>query len=187
MNTYEILREVIARDTQQVFYIQFGLTQKHVNQLIMFTQAETDEIKLDGDEKRFMSLEQYAVWRQKGRAIYTLIDSIEEGGNLCGIFWAGQKDLPQRSDYTENLDREFYRHTYAFRLYGSARGHGLSHLVLSVCMNDYVGRLNLPIGAWLEVSGLNASALRMDQKMGYRVVSGLNNRGRLVLAREYLQ
>lgn len=52
-------------------------------------------------------------------------------------------------------------------------------------MGDYVGKRVLPVGAWLEVSGLNPPALRMDQKMGYRVVSGLDNGNRLIMAKEY--
>ncbi|MBI2597457.1 hypothetical protein HYW41_04835 [Candidatus Daviesbacteria bacterium] len=132
-----------------------------------------------------MSLEQYEAWGQKGRTTYVLTDSVDDAGDLCGIFWAGQKELPHRTDYTESLDPKFYQHTYAFRLYGPARGKGLSHAVLTVCMGDYVSRLTLPVGAWLEVNGLNPPALRMDQKMGYRVVSGLNDQGQLILARRY--
>lgn len=185
MNTHEVLKEVITEKTQETFYIHSGITSSGVDQLIAFTRAEKNPINLDGDGERFMSLEQYETWRQKGRTIYTLTDSVDKESNLCGIFWAGQKELPQRTDYTESLDPKFYQHTYAFRLYGSARGKGLSHAVLSFCMGDYVSRLTLPVGAWLEVSGLNPPALRMDQKMGYRVVSGLNDKGRLIMARRY--
>lgn len=152
----------------------------------MFTRGETNPIKLDGDEYRFMSLEQFNIWKIKGRSIYVVTDRFEDDGNLLGIFWAGQKELPQRTDYTECLDPAFYRHTYAFRLYGAARGQGISHAVLSVCMGDYIGKCVLPAGSWLEVSGLNPPALKMDQKMGYRVVTGLNDQGRLIVVRSFL-
>ncbi len=184
MNTHEIVK-VVVEQSQESFYIHSGLTSRHVDSLIAFTRIETDPIKLDGDEYRFMSLEQYETWKQKGRAVYALTDRVDEDGNLYGIFWAGQKELPQRTDYTEYLDPKFYQHTYAFRLYGSARGKGLSHPILTICMDDYVSRLKLPVGAWLEVSGVNPAALRMDQKMGYKIVSGLNDQGRLILARTY--
>lgn len=185
MSTPEIIKQVVAERSKESFYIHSGITPDQVDQLIAFTRAETDPIKLDGDEERFMSQQQYEIWRQKGRTIYTLTDTEDNKGNLRGIFWVGQKELPQRTDYTESLNPKFYQHTYAFRLYDSARGKGLSHIILNICMNDYVSRLTLPVGAWLEVSGLNPPALRMDQKMGYKIVSGLNNQGRLILARRY--
>ncbi|MBI2018105.1 hypothetical protein HYS96_00180 [Candidatus Daviesbacteria bacterium] len=112
MNTHEVLKEVIAEQTQESFYIHFGITLHQVNQLIIFTQIEKDPINLDGDEGRFMSPEKYEIWRQKGRTIYALTDRVDENGNLCGIFWIGQKELPQRTDYTESLDPRFYQHTY---------------------------------------------------------------------------
>lgn len=185
MSTHELVKVVIAEQSQESFYIHSGLTPNQVDQLIAFTRAEADLIKLDGDEQRFMSLGQYEVWRQKDRTVYSLTDSADKEGNLFGIFWAGQKSLPQRNDYTEFLDPEFYRYTYAFRLYGLVRGKGISHTVLTICMDDYLGRLTLPVGFWLEVGGVNPAALRMDQKMGYKVVSGLNDQGRLILARKY--
>lgn len=120
MSTHEAPKEVTSEQSRETFYIHSGITSSQVDQLIAFTRAETDPIKLDGDEQRFMSLEQYETWGQKGRTIYTLTDSTDKGGNLCGIFWAGQKELPHRTDYTEPLDSEFYQHTYAFRLYGPA-------------------------------------------------------------------
>ncbi len=185
MNTLEVVKEVVAEQSREVFYIHRGITLNQVDQLIAFTQAEIDQVKLDGDGQRFMSRQQYEVWKRKRRMVYSLTDCARENGNFCGIFWAGQKELPPRTDYLETLDPKFYQHTYAFRLYGCARGQGLSHIILSTCMGDYISRLVLPLGSWLEVSGSNPAALHMDQKMGYRIVSGLNEQGRLVLARIY--
>ncbi len=185
MNTHEALKEVRAKSAEEYFYIHPGITQDQVRQLIAITEAEKDPISLDGDEQRFTSLELYKAWKQKNRSIYALTDSLNNEGDLYGIFWAGKKTLPDRTDYLESLDPNFYQHTYAFRLYGAARGKGLSHPVLSFCMGNYIGNQTLPIGAWLEVSGLNQAALRMDQRMGYRVVSGVNEEGRLIMAREY--
>jgi hypothetical protein len=185
MNTLEAIREVFAERSQAFFYIHSDLTPNQVKRLIAFTQAEDDPIKLDGDEGRFMSLEQYLAWRQKGRTIYALTDNAGREGNLAGIFWAGQKPLPVRNDYTTPLNPELYTYTYAFRLYGPARGIGISQTVLKTCIDDYVERLTLPTGFWLEVSGLNPAALHMDQKMGYKIASGLNDQNRLVLARSY--
>lgn len=90
MNTIEI----ISKQTQEYFYIHYGITLNQVDQLIAFTQAEKDQISLDGDENRFMSPEQYECWKQKGRAIYAITDRADKDGKLCGIFWAGQKELP---------------------------------------------------------------------------------------------
>lgn len=184
MNNSEILRVVTSERSGEAFYIHYGLTPKQIRELIAYTRVETDPIKLDGDNNRFMSLEQYEVWKQKERIVYALTNS-EDEGVLMGIFWAGRKELPVRVDYTEYLDPQFYQHTYAFRLYGSARGKGLSHAVLESCMADYTRKFTLPLGSWLEVNGSNPAALRMDQKMGYRVVSGLNDRGMQILARTY--
>lgn len=168
-----------------------------VAELIVMTTLEKDPVKLDGDENRFKSMNQYKDWRQKGRSIYTLTPDPKGEGPLNGIFWAGEKLLPHRDDYVMPAGSELhwnmitmrnpehYRQTYAFRLYGAARGDGLSHSVLSACLEDYVGRLQKPVGFWLEVSGVNPPALRMDQKQGYEIVTGLNPEGRLVMARSY--
>lgn len=191
-----MLKEVTAKSGQS-FYIHRGILPNQVAELIGMTVIEKDPIKLDGDENRFKSRAQYNAWRQKGRAIYTLTDDVAGEGVLSGIFWAGVKHLPQRDDYAlipgsefhwnvvTQRNPEFYRQTYAFRLYGQARGDGLSHPVLTACLDDYLSRLDKPVGFWLEVSGVNPAALRMDQKQGYEIVSGLNSEGRLVMARSY--
>lgn len=181
----EFSKAIASNQSKELFFIHYGLTAKQLEQLIKFTNIEKDPINLDGDEERFKTLELYQIWRRKSRTIYSLSDRVGEDGNLGGIFWAGEKKLPDRDDYLEILDPEFYRYTYAFRLYDSARGKGLSYPVLSVCMDKYLNGLTLPLGFWLEVSGLNPPALRMDQKMGFKIVSGLNNQNRLILARKY--
>ncbi len=167
------------------FYIHPGITPRQVEQLIAFTQSETDPIKLGRDGQRFMSQEQYQEWANKGRTVYTLTDNGDSEGNLRGIFWAGEKPRPNRLDYREPLDPDLYRYTYAFRLYDSARGKGISYPVLSACIDEYVATLPLPAGFWLETNGANDVAIHMDQKQGFKVVSGIGNQGLVILAREY--
>ncbi len=183
MNRFEVA--IRPEGVNESFYIHPAITSSQIEQLIAFTQSETDPVKLGRDGQRFMSREQYEEWSKKGRTIYTLTDNIDAEGRLKGIFWAGEKELPDRADYSESLDPNFYRHTYAFRLYDSARGKGISHSVLSTCIDEYVSKLSLPVGFWLETSGANEVAIHMDEKQGFRVVSGKNDQGLVTLVREY--
>lgn len=182
MTQIETFRSKAPESDSELFILQQGIEESQIADLILYTQQEVDPIKLDGDEYRFMTREQYDEWRRKGREIYTLNTP---KGTLRGIFWAGKKPLPDRDDYTVVLNPDDYQHTYAFRLYDSARGKGISHNVLQTCMTDYLHRFQTPIGFWLEVSGLNPAALHMDQKMEFKIASGKNNEGRLILINTY--
>lgn len=176
------MKELIAKNSQEPFYIHRGLIPKHEDQLIVYTQSETDPVNLDNDQDRFMTREKLEIWKRKGRTVYVLTDRFDEDGDLRGIFWAGEMLLPEREDYTEPLDRETYRYTYAVRLYGSAKGEGLSHEFLSECIGDYRSGLTRPGGFWVEVNVLNPRALHMDQKMGLKIVSPPDDKGQIVLA-----
>lgn len=164
------------------FYIHTGITPKQIRQLIAFTKAEKGP--MTRDKKRFMSKDQYEKWADKGRTIYTVTDSRLKDGNLRGIFWMGEKLLPERPDYKEYIDPNFYRYTFALRLYGPARGKGLSQLVLDECVRRFISNLTLPIGVWLETDKENAISLRMAQKEGARIVSGFDQ-SHVILVKEY--
>lgn len=168
-------------------------TPRQIDQLICYTRIETDPIKLDGDENRFMSHEQFNAWRKKGRSIYLLTDEPrgeELTGDLTGIWWVGEKPLPERDDYYAIddilLSPEVYNQTSGFRLYGLARGAGLSDAILTYCKQHHFEQSGQQqMGYWAEVYSRNAISLRMNAKMGFNPVTRPNADGTVIVTRKY--
>ena len=75
----------------QDIFIQQGILDTQIDQLIEYSQADPDIKKFTSDPTRFADKQSFATWQQQGRLIYTLIDSHQ---NLLGLIWFGQKDSP---------------------------------------------------------------------------------------------
>jgi len=144
----------------QDIFVQQGILDCQIDQLIEYSHADSDVQKFTSDSKRFADQKSFHQWQQQGRIIYTLADNQK---NLLGIIWFGHKDPPI------NLPANF---TFAIRIYGSARGQGLSQEFMKIAFSDLLKNQkdSHVTGFWLETNQKNLSAIHVYQKFGFKTV-----------------
>ena len=127
---------------QDVFVHQ-GILDSQIDQLIEYSQTDSDIQKFTSDLTRFANKKSFYQWQQKGRIIYALSDTQK---NLLGIIWFGHKEAPLK-DVTANF-------TFAIRIYGSARGQGLAQEFMKITFDDFLKNKDKThsTGFWLETS-----------------------------------
>jgi len=130
-----------------------GLSEKNIDQLIVFTNSDIDVQKNTSDLKRFASRQLWEAWQEKGRKMYAMID---DNDDLMGITWFG----PEGNGFT-----------LAVRMYGNARGKGLSESFLRETMESYMQEPEYANAQnkdwWLEVSKDNLPAIKIYEKLGF--------------------
>jgi len=130
-----------------------GLSEKNIEELIKYAKSDDLIIKNTSDASRFFDKDAYNEWLKKGRKIYSLVD---ENDDLMGVTWFGK-------------DKDGF--TLAIRMYGKARGKGLSENFLRETMDDFMKEPEY-IDAqnkswWLEVSKDNLPAIKIYEKLGF--------------------
>lgn len=155
----------------QDVFVQQGILDCHIDQLIQYSSSDPEIKKYTSDSKRFASRDSFLEWQRQGRIIYTLVD---EQQNLLGIIWFGQKDPPIL------LNANF---TFAIRIYGSARGQGLSQEFMKTAFDDLLKNQTDShiVGFWLETSTDNYTAIHTYEKFGFKSVSLLDGRNIMLL------
>jgi RimJ/RimL family protein N-acetyltransferase len=152
-------------------FIQQGIIDCQIDQLIEYSHTDPDIKKFTSDPIRFKDRSSFSEWLNQGRIIYTLID---QNNNLLGIIWFGQKDPPIK------LAANF---TFAIRLYGPARGVGLSQIFMKTVFADL--SKNKPkseiTGFWLETSVENSAAIHTYEKFGFKKISECKDKVIMVL------
>ncbi|MCW1949112.1 MAG: GNAT family N-acetyltransferase [Candidatus Shapirobacteria bacterium] len=155
----------------QDVFVQQGILDCQITQLIDYSQTDSDIKKFTSDQTRFADKNTFSQWQQQGRIIYTLIDPHQ---NLLGFIWFGQKDPPLK------IKANF---TFAIRIYGSARGQGLSQEFMKIVFADLLkNQTDSHItGFWLETHSENSSAIHVYQKFGFKTVAQKDNSVIMVL------
>lgn len=165
---------------QEDFTCRSGITPTQVKTLIAYTQNEQDpavhESTADwqGGSGRFASRSNFDKWHAQGRYIYTLLDGQH---HLAGVIWFGSKAMPGgNSDYGI---------TFAIRLYGRARGAGLSIPFTQIALAHFRTTKSLidqhSQGIWLETSQNNLGAVKTYQKLGCIQIGPGVEDGRIVM------
>lgn len=156
----------------QDVFIQQGILDCQIDQLIEYSHTDSETKKFTSDQTRFADKKSFLTWQQQGRIIYTLIDYQQ---NLLGIIWFGQKDPP--IDIKANF-------TFAIRIYGSARGQGLSQEFIQTAFKDLLGnqKESYITGFWLETSVDNSSAIHVYQKFGFKTVSLIDGKNLMLFS-----
>ncbi len=153
-------------------FIQSGISESQINQLIEFSQTDSETKKFTSDSTRFADKSTFDRWFAKNRIIYTLVDKKD---NLLGIIWFGQKDPP-----VKNISANF---TFAIRIYGSARGQGLSQKFMKEAFNDFLKKNSSQItGFWLETSVDNLAAIHIYKKFGFVSVSLFDDKNIMIFS-----
>ncbi len=147
-------------------FIKQGILDCQIHQLIEYSHTDADVKKFTSDSIRFKDINSFKTWLTQGRIIYTLAD---QNHNLLGIIWFGQKDPP--IDIPANF-------TFAIRIYGSARGLGLSQQFMKTAFADLLEKQkpSLITGFWLETSIDNFAAIHTYEKFGFQKISSIDGR-----------
>ena len=155
----------------QDVFVQQGIIDCQIDQLIDYSQTDIEVKKFTSDPSRFRDRSAFSRWLEQGRIIYTLIDS---QNNLLGIIWFGQKNSPIKTSAN---------YTFAIRIYGPARGQGLSQEFMNTAFADILKnqKKSKISGFWLETSVDNFAAIHSYQKFGFLPIDKQNNKVVMVL------
>ncbi len=150
----------------QDIFVQQGILDCQIDQLIEYSHSDLDVQKFTSDLKRFASRKTFFEWQRQGRIIYTLIDDHQ---NLLGIIWFGHKDPPI------SIKANF---TFAIRIYGPARGQGLSQEFMKIAFADLQKNQKEShiTSFWLETSIDNFAAIHTYEKFGFKKVDQIDNK-----------
>lgn len=159
-------------------HISLGISKKQIRQLITFANTDQEVVRQTSDPKRFANLEAYEQWRKKGRTVYTLTNEKED---LLGILWIGEESLPDEQ-FIKSFDQTLYGVTFAIRLYGQARGKGLTQTFMKQAFTDFqtTNPTEHP-GIWLETSESNTPAVKSYTKFGFEQAAGADEHGRILM------
>ncbi len=142
-----------------------GITQKQIYALLDFTKNDSLVKKYTSDNNRFSNVSSFKKWSQ-GKTIYTAVSKEK----LLGIIWFS----PKESSFVPG-----YLFTLGIRIYGDARGKGLSEIFLEKSITEFVkSRLYLTFkskGFWLAVRNDNNVAQKVYRKTGFRLVKAEKN------------
>ena len=107
--------------------------------------------------ERFSTPEAAQEWyERKQPTIYALSRAAE----LAGVIWYSHRPRPELAA----------DHTFAIRMYDSARGKGLAVPFMTVAEADF-RNIAHPDGIWLETDMDNSVARNLYRKIGYKVVA----------------
>jgi hypothetical protein len=139
-----------------------GIEDKQIDQLIEYSLTDEAVGKFTHDKERFGSREAFDEWLKKGREITVMTNN---NGDLLGIFWDGTKEMPSG-------DKK-YNKTFGIRIYGEARGKGLSLGFMQKCIKEK--------GYWLETNDKNVVAKKLYAKFGFKQVGGPDEKDEIVM------
>lgn len=150
----------------QDIFIKQGISDCQIYQLIEYSHTDPEVKKFTSDSTRFKDLLSFKKWLAQGRIIYTLSDINQ---NLLGIIWFGQKNPPTK------ISANF---TFAIRIYGPARGKGLSQNFIKTAFTDLLQnqKHSQITGFWLETSIDNFAAIHTYEKFGFKKIDLADDR-----------
>lgn len=145
------------------YIIKKGLSEKQISELIEY--ANTDEgLKFTSDPKRFKNRESFDNFSKDIIEYYALTN---ESDDLLGIIWFHDLDL-----YLNKENPSEYGISFAIRLYGEARGKGLSQPFTEEVLEDFKEseeyKSHPHNKIWLAVSPENEPAVKLYHKLGFK-------------------
>lgn len=162
------------------FFFKKGITDSQIDQLIQYAQTDEGVKNFTSDPKRFANKESFNAWKKPDAQFYTLVD---EDNTLMGIIWFEGMELPEfklpKNIEVSAIDPNDYDTTFAIRLYGRARGQGLSTPFTQKALDDF--KLNFPeADIWLATSADNLPAISSYKKSGF-IELGMRKDGQKLL------
>lgn len=168
------------------FVAQLGITDKQIDQLIVYTNSDCEIASHTSDPIRFKNKQSFNKWKEKGRLIYVMTDRAGNG-DLLGMVWFGKSHLPNKI-YLANLANDVkqkYGFTFAIRIYGSARGQRLSRKFMSAAFKSFKNTTLFKEaknnGVWLATSIDNPAAVSAYTGFGFERVTEPDKKGRIIM------
>lgn len=170
--------EVTLQNTE-LFKIKIGISPNQIKQLITFTHQDKDVQKFTSDLERFNSKKSFNNWLEKGKYIYSLVDTRD---NLQGIIWFNEKTPPD-DQYSQDIKQ--YKITSGIRIYGSARGKGLGKKLFSTALKHFKSTPEYKSirnnSFWCIISTENIPSQKLHQNIGFIQVTKPNRDGKIVM------
>jgi ribosomal protein S18 acetylase RimI-like enzyme len=145
------------------FRIERGWSDELAAQLVEASQqAEIRRFTPSDAQERFATILSAHEWYDaKQPTVYALARSAQ----LAGVLWFSHRPRP-------DLEAD---HTFAVRMYDSARGKGLAEPFIQAAESDF-RLLSQPQAIWLETDMDNSRARNLYHKLGYKVVKACSAR-----------
>ena len=166
-----------------------GITDSQLDQLVEYSKSDPVILKFTSDHIRFKDKTSAMKWISSVD-VYTLT---EKAGNLVGITWFHKKLLPSDRDFTIKLDPTDFPITFAIRIYGEARGKGLSEDFMKKSFEKFFSRprrsraLDLRgLNVWIETSFDNIPTIKLAEKFGFVKASNPDQRRKIIMIRTQL-
>lgn len=147
--------------------IDKSLTEDQIEELIRHSSNDPEVVKNTSDSRRFKDREAYDKWLQSNPSVYVLTN---ESNKLLGIVWVQKMG--------NSLVGNEFDTTFAIRLYGEARGKGLSSWFIDEAFKKY-GEANY----WLRTSSDNVTAIKTYERLGFKTVSSPDAENKIIMTR----
>ena len=144
------------------FIFKSGITDSQIDELIYFSNNDPQILSYTHDKDHRGSRQAYNLWLKTNPIIYTLSN---KKGNLCGFIWFREKHVIPG-----------FNITFSIRLYGDARGKGLSFDFMKQAFDDLK-----PKKVWLECSADNLPAVSLYKKFGFRQISEPDKNNKIIM------
>ncbi len=148
--------------------IETTITEAQIDELIHHSTNDLEVVKHTSDATRFKDRESFNAWLQDKLSIYVLTNNTNK---LLGFAWVQKMTNP--------LIKNEFDTTAAIRLYGEARGKGLSSWFLDEALKSY-GEANY----WLRTSSDNVNAIKTYEKLGFLVTTSPDSENKIILVRQ---
>ncbi len=147
--------------------IEPTITDNQIKELIHHSANDQEVISKTSDATRFKDKQAFDIWIQSKPSLYVLTNKTNK---LLGLAWVQKMLSP--------IVKNEYDTTAAIRLYGEARGRGLSKWFLGEALNKY-GNSNY----WLRTSSDNVSAIKTYKGLGFKIASSPDEENKIILIR----
>lgn len=147
--------------------IETTITEDQVKELIHHSTNDAEVLKFTSDPKRFKNRQAFNTWLQESPSLFILTNDSDK---LLGIVWVQKMANP--------VNQPKFDTTAAIRLYGEARGKGLSRWFLNEGLKRY-GDANY----WLRTSSDNVSAIKTYEGLGFKIASAPDDENKIILTR----
>lgn len=151
--------------------VKQGITENQRDQLLKFTHSDPQIAKFTSDLSRFKDKTSALKWLDNVR-VYTLTD---KANNLIGLAWFHRKPLPER-EFIMKLNSSDFPLTFGIRIYGKARGKGLSFDFMKKSFESFK-----PGSIWIQTSFDNLPTIKLAEKFGFKKVSEPDARGKIIM------
>jgi len=147
--------------------IESTLTEDQIEELIYHSTNDQEVIIMTSDATRFRNRQAFDEWIHTKPSVYVLTNKTDK---LLGLAWVQTLPCP--------LHKPEFDTTAAIRLYGEARGKGLSLWFLDEALKKYG-----PSNYWLRTSSDNVSAIKTYERLGFKIVSPPDKHNKIILTR----